>query len=67
VLAALVGLVVLGQVLPSPGWLGIGCVVLANALAGGTGPRADRGAARPTRRMGGPPDPRAEALRVGPP
>ncbi len=40
VLAALVGLVVLGQVLPWTGWLGIGCVVVANASAGRTWRRA---------------------------
>lgn len=48
VLAALVGLVVLGQVLPWSGWLGIGCVVVANLVAGGalTGRAAAGGAGR---------------------
>jgi inner membrane transporter RhtA len=37
VVAALVGLVLLGQVLPWTGWFGILCVVVANILAGGVG------------------------------
>ncbi len=47
VVAALVGLVVLHQVLPWTGWLGIGCVVLANAVAAQRGRVA--GARRPRR------------------
>jgi inner membrane transporter RhtA len=39
VVAALVGLVLLQQVLPWTGWLGILCVVVANAVAGGAGRR----------------------------
>jgi inner membrane transporter RhtA len=39
VIAALVGLVLLGQVLPWTGWFGILCVVVANTLAGGLGRR----------------------------
>lgn len=39
VMAALVGLVVLGQVLPWTGWVGVAAVVGANALAVATAPR----------------------------
>ncbi|WP_340295910.1 EamA family transporter, partial [Aquipuribacter hungaricus] len=49
VLAALVGLVVLQQVLPWTGWLGIACVVVANTVAGVVGGTGRRRAARAAR------------------